>query len=154
MNQIDLINAVKLLKESRTALVNSYSEKNSERYHYSFQYYKYKETLNTIIAVLLNNKWIDSQINLTQDRFKAQEISINCFKYVITVFIKHLTKESYQEILTETAYFNNKLKIKALEKLLLIKENMDIKTKDLLFDYHRDKMLFEQEIELQEKTFK
>lgn len=150
LNNENLLKAQDLLKESRKALINSYTEKDSERYHYSFQYYKYKETLK-IVSDLLDHKWIDYHINQIMELYNSKEISIDCFQLSLWFFKKYLYRNSNKQILSESLIFNNQTKIRAIENILQLKEDMDRRSRLLIFDYHRDKMLFEQEMEKFEK---
>lgn len=153
LNNKDLSTVINLLKKSRTALVNSYIEKDNDRYHYSFKYYKYTETLK-IVSNLLEHQWIDTQVNLYKEKFEAHEISLNCFQELLSIFKVYMAGNIKDDFLSETIIANNQTKIKALESLLSIKDDMDKKSRLLLFDYHRDKMLYEKEMEYYEKEIR
>lgn len=146
LNNEDLLRTLELLKAGRLALRNSYSDENDERYRKSVKYYKYKEALK-IVSELFEHKWIGEQINLNITRLNKKELSLICFKALIFVYKRILSKNSHNEFTEGTLIFNNQAKIAVFEQMLNIKDEMDIKSELLLFDYNKNKMLFDREMD-------
>ncbi|MBD5163100.1 MAG: hypothetical protein HDT09_00175 [Bacteroidales bacterium] len=136
--------ALELMARGREFLINSYIEKNSDRYRYSFQYNSSPVALE-IAGDLMDHQWLDKQLLDAHDKFEHNDIS-NCglelFVHTIQKFsILHSDKVlfvGYDSLLDS--------KIKGLKVLLSGSDRMNQKIRALEFDYFRDKVLFEREM--------
>lgn len=144
----DLINTLKILNKGREDLIQSYIEKNSERYRYSFQYHNSPVARN-IAACLLEHQWLDQQMEYVFSLYYKGVISkgsLDLFLNVIKKFSVLKNNEifvGYNEII--------KTKILSLKSLLEGNDKMNEKLRSLEFDIFRDKVLFERELEKYEK---
>lgn len=143
-------NCLSLLRQGRDDLVNLYTEKNSDIYHYSFRYANSSAAIG-IVADLFDHLWLDSQIQFVKEKHSESEISDAVFR----TFIKSVQKLS---ILNKS---NSRLdgydewiitKIDALKMLLETKSRMDEKSRILEFDYYRDRVLWERELKKYENS--
>lgn len=139
-----LSDTLAILKKGREDLLETYIEKNSERYRYSFQYH-HSQAARAIAASLLDHKWLDQQMeyvfSLRKDG-KISKESMALFLGVIKKFSIFESKEmfaGYEELI--------KTKILGLQTLLEGNDKMDRNLRSIEFDMYRDKVLFEREME-------
>lgn len=139
-----LVEVLNLLSEGRKDLLETYTETNSDRYRYSFQYHRSPAAL-AIASSLVDHQWVDKQI---EQAFTLHNTS-NISKEALTLFLKSVNKLSifYTESIFEGHQNLLKTKILGLQSLLSGTEKMDQKLRKLEFDYFRDKVLFEREME-------
>lgn len=139
-----LVDTLKILNKGRIDLIHSYTERNSERYRYSFQYYHSPVALD-IAKCLLDHQWLDRQIEYVFLLYEEGKISKECldlFLNVVKRFSIFKNKEifiGYNELI--------KTKILGLQSLLEGSDKMNEKLRSLQFDMYRDKVLFERELE-------
>lgn len=138
-----LVETLELLRRSRENLLLTYTEKNSDRYHYSFQYHDRPAALS-IASSLLDHQWIDRQVEQSIEMFNNSEISENTLKLYLKV-IKKLSIFKSEEIF-EGYESLLKTKISILQSFLKSNDKMEKKIKAIEFDYYRDKILFEREM--------
>ncbi len=139
-----LMEVLHLLRQGRKDLLETYTETNSDRYRYSFQYHRSPAAL-AIASSLLDHQWFDNQIERAFDHHNNAGISTEA----LLLFLKSVNKLSIFH--TETIFEGHqnllKTKILGLQSLLNGTEKMDQKLRNLEFDYYRDKVLFEREME-------
>lgn len=144
MNE-DLVSALNLLKRGREILLESYIERNSDRYRYSFQYHNRPSSLD-IAANLIDHQWLDYQLAEAKEKCELNKVSMASLKLFFekvqrfSIFRGNIDLFDGYKSLVVT-------KIKALESLLDSSNNMTEKLKMIEFDYYRDKVLFEREME-------
>lgn len=140
-----LTEALDVLKDGRVALVNSYNERNSDRYRYSFQYHSSRTAIDTA-ASLMDHIWIDGILMAAHEKFSNGETSMETLQMVLeslrrsSIFkCKTMMFEGYDTLL--------KTKILAFGEFLTVCENGNKNKRQLEFDMYRDKVLFEREME-------
>lgn len=144
-----LNDALGLMKKSRELLVNSYTEKNSDRYWHSFRYYNSPAAME-IAACLMDHCWMDELLSDAQHKLEHQEISKASFDMVVRAIQKSSIFHN------ESAPFDGyrvllSTKKQALSILLESSESLNRRFHSLEFARLRDKVLFEKEMEKYEK---
>ena len=139
-----LTEVLDLMAKGRNKLIETYTEKNGDRYRYSFQYH-YSPVALDIAGSLMDHQWLDKQLLDARDRFEHKDISnlgLDLFIQTVQKFsIFHSEKilfDGYDSLLDS--------KISGLKVLLAGNDSMDQKKRALEFDYYRDKVLFEREM--------
>ena len=140
----DLVDTLKILNKGRMDLVQSYAEKNSERYRYSFQYHR-SPAARGIAACLLDHQWLDRQMEYAFSLYNEGSIS----KGSLDLYLNTIKKISIFESKGMFIGYNEliKTKILGLQSLLERNERMDEKLRSIEFDLYRDKVLFEMEMD-------
>lgn len=139
-----LVDTLKILKKGRLDLLQSYTEKNSDRYHYSFKYND-SPVARSIASSLLDHQWLDQQIEYVFSLYYEDAISKECLKSFLNTIKRFSIFESkdvfigYDELV--------KTKIGGLKVLLDGCDRMNQKLHSIEFDICRDKVLFEREME-------
>lgn len=139
-----LTEALDLMATGRSELLKTYIEKNSDRYRYSFQYHSSPTSLE-IAGSLMDHQWLDTQLIDASNRFERQEISI----LGLDLFVQTIQKFSVlhsEKILFDGYNSILKSKISGLKVLLAGSDSMNKKMRAIEFDYYRDKVLFEREM--------
>ena len=139
-----LVDTLKILNKGRIDLIQSYTEKNSERYRYSFQYH-HSPVARGIAASLLDHQWIDQQIEYVFSLYNEERISKECLDLFINVVRRFSIFDSTEMFLGYSDLI--KTKILGLHTLLGACNRMDEKFRSIEFDMYRDKVLFEREME-------
>lgn len=139
-----LTEALALMARGRNDLVKTYTEKNSDRYRYSFRYHS-SPTAIKIAGSLLDHQWLDKQLWEAHDIFNRKEIS-NIGMNMFTQTIQKMSILRGEKILFEGYDSLLGSKISALKVLLANSESMNEKLRTIEFDYCRDKVLFEREM--------
>lgn len=139
-----LVETLGLLKQGREDLLKSYTERNSDRYRYSFQYHR-SPAARSIASSLLDHQWLDLQV----ERALNLHTTINLSKEGLDLFLKTVEKLSIFQTKAVSDGHQHLLetKILALQTILYRADKMNQKLRALEFDYHRDKVLFEREME-------
>lgn len=141
----DLVNALNLLHECRASLIQDFAQKDSDRYYYSFRFGKSLASFE-IAKCLTEHKWLDEHFNLASTKFERKEIS----KTSLIMFLNLLKKMSIVRLDIHNNSIQqelNSMKIEALETILSHSIAIDNKLRLIEFDYYRDKVLFEREME-------
>ena len=143
MNE-SLVEALSLLSQGRVDMLQTYTERNSDRYHYSFQYHR-SPAARAIASSLLDHQWVDQQVERAINLHTTASIS----KDGLNLFLKTIEKLSIFQSETVSIGHKNILetKILAFQTILDRADKMNQKLKSIEFDYHRDKVLFEREME-------
>lgn len=138
-----LIEALSLLSQGRADILQTYTERNSDRYRYSFRYH-HSPAARAIASSLLDHQWLNQQVERALNLHTTDNIS----KDGLNLFLKTIEKLSIFQSETISIGHKNLLetKILAFQSLLERADKMDQKLKSIEFDYHRDKVLFEREM--------
>lgn len=139
-----LIEALSLLKQGRQDLLQSFIERNSDRYRYSFQYYRSPASL-AIASSLLDHQWLDLQIERAFNLHTTNSLSKDGLK----LFLETVNKLSilHTETLSPGQKFLLETKVTALMSILKAADRMNQKLRTIEFDYHRDKVLLERDMD-------
>ena len=136
--------ALELMARGRELLINTYIEKNSDIYRYSFQYDSSPVALE-IAGSLMDHQWLDKQLLDAHDKFGHKDISNRGLELFVQTIQKFSILRSDKVLFVGYDSLLDS-KINGLKVLLASSDSMNQKLKALEFDYFRDKVLFEREM--------
>lgn len=142
LNNQELIDCLNFLEKGRCLLVDSYRDVNSDRYLYSFRFFHSQVALD-MVKDLMKHQWIDMQVRLVEKQYSEKQMSSTSFKTLIKYLQLLININSQNSGISKEIV---KKKIDAIQSLLEYKNRMDSKFKSIEFEYYRDKVLFEREL--------
>lgn len=141
----DLTQALNVLRIGRVKLIDSYKDKNAERYRYSFKYESSPKILDIAYA-LLAHQWIDEQVKFSLELLHQNELSSKASDLIFAKIQRFSLFSNNQQLHIQGYTELLRTKMESFAIMLKTSDNLEKGKSRLEFDYYRDKALFEREM--------